>query len=297
MVALLKILSIVLGHLPRMLVLTLGPVLGSLVFRLDKKRRGVAIDNLRRAFGASLSNEDASRIVRKVFSNLAVMFFEFMRLPWLDEKRLDALVEFDGLIHFDEALKKGRGVIMCTAHYGNWELLALSLGLKGYPLDLVVREVDDPKFEEFVSWVRMRTGNRIIYKQKAMRKLLTRLKENAIITILLDQNVTHREGFFVDFFGTPACTNKGPALLALASGAPIVPIFIRRTARGHRVEAFKEIEYGQTGDRERDAEEVTRRCTKFIEEMIRRHPEEWFWVHRRWKTRPEPGKGLETAHG
>lgn len=295
--ALLKVLSFALGHLPRAFVTALGPMIGALIFRLDKKRRRVATENLKRAFGRSISDAEIERIVKKVFSNIAVMFFEFMRLPWLDEKRLDALVEFEGLIHFDDALKKGRGVIMCTAHYGNWELLAFSLGLKGYPLDLVVREVDNPVFEGFVSWVRTRSGNRIIYKQKAMRRLLTRLKENAIVTILLDQNVTHREGLFVDFFGSPACTNKGPALLALGSGASIVPVFIRRTLRGHRVEVFKEIEYDQTGERERDAEEVTRRCTAFIEERIRIHPEEWFWVHRRWKTRPEPGKGLETARG
>lgn len=297
MLPFLKMFSFVVGHLPRAFVMAIGSLIGALIFSLDKKRREVATSNLRRAFGPSASNEEIEGIGRKVFSNLAVMFFEFLRLPWLDEKSLDALVEFEGLIHLDEALKKGRGVIMCTAHYGNWELLGFSFGQKGYPLDVVVREVDNPKFEEFISWVRTRSGNRIIYKQKAMRKLLTRLKENAIVTILLDQNVTHREGFFVDFFGTPACTNKGPALLALASGAAIVPAFIRRTSKGHRLEVFEEIKYEQTGDRERDAEELTKRCTKFIEDRIRIHPDEWFWVHRRWKTRPEPGKGLETAKG
>ena len=131
--ALLKVFSFALGHLPRAFVTALGPVLGTLIFRLDKKRRRVATDNLKRAFGLSISDEEIERIVKKVFSNIAVMFFEFMRLPWLDEKRLDALVEFEGLIHFDEALKKGRGVIMCTAHYGNWELFARAQGLSARP--------------------------------------------------------------------------------------------------------------------------------------------------------------------
>lgn len=291
MLSLLKALSFLLGHLPLVFVRVSGKVLGRVAYLAAARHRKTALANLDLAFRHTMTQDEKERIVKKVFENLSVMFLEFTRIPWLSKEKLEGFVEFSGLENFDRALKKGRGVILCTAHFGNWELLAASLACRGYRLDIVAREIDNPVFEEFVTWVRTRSGNLVCGKHKAMRKLLRGLSNNSIVGILLDQNVTGREGYFIDFFGVPACTNKGPALLAESSGAAVVPAFIRRHGNGHRVEVGPEIEMIDTGDRERDAQENTRRCTKTIEEMIRRYPDQWFWVHRRWKTRPPQVKG------
>lgn len=287
MLALLKAFSFLLGHMPMGIASLLGRAFGTLGYRFLKKHRNIALSNLELAFGGTLSNTERERISKAVFRNLAAMFFEFTRIPWMKRPDVERLVKFSGLENFDRALAKGKGVILVTAHFGNWELLGASLGHMGYKLDIVVRMLDHPVFEEFVSWTRTRSGNSIVYKRRAMRRLLKSLESNSIVAILVDQNVSAVEGFFVDFFGRSACTNKGPAHLAMVSGAAVVPAFIMREGNGHRVVVLDEMEVINTGAREQDALLNTARFTKAVEEMIRRCPEEWFWVHRRWKTRPE----------
>ncbi|MBI5887666.1 MAG: lysophospholipid acyltransferase family protein [Deltaproteobacteria bacterium] len=284
--AMLKITAFLFGHLPLSIPALLGRIFGLLIYRLDKKHRDIAKDNLRRAFGADKSGKEIERITKKVFQNLAAVFFEFMRIPWLTAKKLDNRVRCDGMENLQNALKKGKGVIFITAHFGNWELMAAYYGLKGLPVDIVARELDNPALEEFVKWTRQRSGNRIVSKSRAMRRLLKTLASNGIAGILLDQNVAAAEGVFVDFFGTPACTNKGPAMLAAISGAAIIPTFILREGKKHRIIIGREVERVNTGDKNRDALVNTARMTKVIEDIIRKHPEQWFWVHRRWKTRP-----------
>lgn len=287
--ALLKALACILGHLPRALAASLGKTLGSVAYRLDRKRTAIALDNIKRAF-PDMPGEEAGRIAGRVFENLAVMIFEFMRIPWLDMKTMSRFIEFEGREHFERALKKKKGVIILAAHFGNWEMMAAALGTFLHPLDIVARDLDNPAVNEFVSWVRRRAGNRIISKNRAMRKLLKSLSQNGVVGILLDQNVALAEGVFVDFFGIPACTNKGPAMLAAASGAAVVPVFNVREGNRYRIKILEEVEMADTGDRELDAVTNTQRCTKVIEEMIRKYPEQWFWVHRRWKTRPPEEK-------
>ncbi|MBI1912336.1 MAG: lysophospholipid acyltransferase family protein [Deltaproteobacteria bacterium] len=286
MFSLLKIISFLLGHMPLGLVHILGRVFGRLIYKYDKKRRKITLDNIDRAYRDELTQEKKQEIAQKVFVNLAKMFFEFTRIPWLNQKSFIKLVKVHGTENLAKALEKKKGVILCTGHFGNWELFGASFGHIGFKLDVVARELDSPVLEQFVKWVRTRSGNVIISKNRAMRKLMRRLADNGIVTILLDQNVALAEGVFVDFFSVPACTNKGPALLAATTGAAVVPAFIIRHGSGYRLEIQKELELTFTGDRERDALENTARCTKAIEDIVRKHPEQWFWVHRRWKTRP-----------
>ncbi|MBI5587586.1 MAG: lysophospholipid acyltransferase family protein [Deltaproteobacteria bacterium] len=286
MLSLLKSLSFLIGHLPVFLTGALAKLFGSLAYRLAGRHRKTAMENLERAFGEGLTLREKERLAKKVFDNLAVMFFEFMRIPWLKPFDINRLYEVEGIENLKEALEKKKGVMIMTAHFGNWEMIAAYYGLTGNPIDIVARDLDNPTVDEFVKWARTRSGNRVVSKNRAMRRLLRTLSNNGIIGILLDQNVASNEGVFVDFFGSPACTNKGPALLAAASGAAIVPTFIVREGNKHRIIIGKEVEPGRTGDKERDALETTARCTKVIEEMIRKHPDHWFWVHRRWKTRP-----------
>ncbi len=278
--------AFIVGHIPLGFTHALGRSIGRLLFRLDRKHREIALANLDLAYGDTITRDEKDRIALKTFVSLATLAFEFMRLPWLKPNDLHGYVSTEGRENLDRALEKGRGVIILTAHFGNWELLGVWLGLMGYRMDIVVRELDHPVMEEFVAWARTRSGNRIIYKERSMRKLLRQLSGNGLAGILIDQNVTWTEGVFVDFFGTLACTNKGPAILAASSGAAVIPTFIVRRGRAHTVVFAPEVEMQVTGERELDAIENTRRCTRAVEEMIRKHPDQWFWVHRRWKTRP-----------
>jgi KDO2-lipid IV(A) lauroyltransferase len=293
----LKITAYVIGHMPRALVLFLGRALGALAYRVDARHRARAMENLERAFGPGLGGAEMRRVCRGVFTNLATNALEFMRMPWLGSADLAGYVECEGLDNLRRALSRGKGAIILTAHFGNWELLAAFFGLSGFSTDIVARELDSPLAERFVTWARTRCGNRVISKRGAMRRLLMVLGDNGIVTILLDQNVMRSEGVFVDFFGSPACTNKGPALLASASGAAVVPTFIMRAGAGHRLVIGEELTLASTGDRERDVVENTAKFTMVIERIIRERPEEWFWVHRRWKTRPLPVAEGAVRHG
>jgi len=288
MLLFLKVISFVLGRLPLGFALAVGRLLGWLAYRLDRRHREIALENLKAAYASELSPGHAERIVREVFASLAMNLMEFMRIPWLRRGRLEGYVECEGIENFDRALARGRGVILLTAHFGNWELMGAYLGLTGYKLEIVVRELDSAVLEAFTVWVRTRCGNRIVPKGRSMRRLLKALSENAITGILLDQNVARSEGVFVDFFSRAACTNKGPAMLATRSRAAVVPAFIIREGRGHRIVIQEELKLVDTGDRERDTLENTARFTAAIERMVRAYPEQWFWIHRRWKTRPEP---------
>lgn len=287
MVSLLKAVSCLIGHLPLGVLLFLGKAFGRLVYLVDKRHRNTTIENLKKAFGSEKTDVEIEVISRKVFENIAMNFFEFMRVPWLKRDDLDGYVECEGFENFKEAHSRGKGVMVYTAHLGNWELMAAYYGLMGYPSEIIVRDLDNPAVEEFVKWARSRCGNTIVSKERVMRKLIKRLSENAVVGILLDQNVAQAEGVFVDFFGTPACTNKGPAMLASISGAAVIPSFIVRTGKKHKIVVGKISDIIATGDKEKDAVENTAQWTRTIEEMIRKHPEQWFWVHRRWKTRPQ----------
>ncbi len=285
----LKALAFLLGHLPVPFTALLGKVFGSLIYSLDKGHRKTALDNLDRAYGGTLSREEKERIAKKVFEHIAVAFLEFMRMPWIRASDVERVYEVEGLENFERALAKKKGVIILTAHMGNWEYLGNYFGLTNHPMDEVVRDPDNRVFGEFVKWARTRSGNAVVPKKRAMRRLLTTLSQNGIVAILLDQNVAHYEGVFVDFFGSPACTNKGPALLAAASKAAVIPAFTVRRGAKHRMIFKEEVILKDTGDREGDAIENTAALTCVIEDMIRACPEQWFWVHRRWKTRPGQG--------
>ncbi len=287
---LLKAISFIIASLPSRLMVVVGRYLGRLVYLIDGRHRKVALDNLRMAFGQEKTEDEIRTIARGVFENIAITSLEFMKIPWLGEGDMDRYIECSGLENLKNAFSKGRGVILYTAHLGNWELLAAWYGIKGYRGDIVVRPLDSPLVEGFVRWIRTRCGNAVVYKKRSMRRLIRTLSDNGLVGILLDQNVTLSEGVFVDFFGIPACTNRGLALLAMKTGSPVIPTFIVRTEKGHRIVIEKEIETLRTGDKMADVVTNTQRFTRVIEDMIRRYPDQWFWVHRRWKTRP-PGKG------
>lgn len=287
MLTILKIITYIIGHIPRSAALAVGRLMGRLVYRFDKRHRNTVMDNLKMAYQGQMTEARMRQIAQGVFENLGMTALEFFRLPWLKERDIDRFVGCVGREHFDAALAKGKGVMVYTAHFGNWELMAAWFGLHGYSAEIIVRDLDSPLMNAFVTWARSRSGNAVVSKGRIMRMLIKRLSENGIAGILLDQNVAEVEGVFVDFFSVPACTNKGPAMLAASTGAAMLPAFIVREGTRHTVFIGRETQMVNTGDRQADAVANTAACTKVIEEMVRRHPEQWFWVHRRWKTRPK----------
>ncbi len=281
---LLRLLSFVVGHLPLFVVYPLGALLGRAAYLVDGSHRKRAQENLRRVF-TEKSPADITALSKEVFKNLGITALEFLRIPYLNLSDLDGYVTHEGLEHIDRARESGKGIIFITAHFGNWELMAAASALRGYPLDVVARRQKGSSVEKFVEWVRSSPGNRVIDKRGSMRELLRTLSGERLLGILVDQNVSRKEGLFVDFLGTPACTNKGPALLALKKGAAVLPVFSFRQGRRHRVVVGEQFALPDTGDRDRDILILTESITDAVAEAVRKAPEQWFWVHRRWKTR------------
>ncbi len=274
----------ILGHMPPMLARYAGKGLGRLFYAIDKNHRKTVFKNMKLA---GYPDESIEPLAKEVFENMGITLLEVMRTPWLRRSDLTGYVESEGLEIFESALARGKGVILITAHLGNWELMAAWYAVMGYKMDVVVRDLDNALASRLMNWVRTRHGHAMVLKKRSMRRLLKTLAKGGIAGILLDQNVARVEGVFVDFFGVPACTNKGPAMLAAVSGAAVIPTFICRENGRHIIKIGPEIELSRGGDKKTDALENTRRFTAAIEEAIRRNPGQWFWVHRRWKTRPE----------
>ncbi|MBW2036473.1 MAG: lysophospholipid acyltransferase family protein [Deltaproteobacteria bacterium] len=264
----------------------IGSLLGLLLFICDSKHRNIAIDNLTHAFGREKGPEEIRDLAQRVFRNLGCILFEIAWSLKLSERDFPRYFDIKGLSNLKKAYEKGKGVLVLTGHVGNWELLTIVAGMTGYPLSIVVRPLDFSPLNEFFVRVRSRFGARLIPKQHSMRAVLRSLKRGEMVAVLLDQNVDWYDGVFVDFFGRPACSNKGLALLALHTGAPVVPVFLVRDRLCLKAEFGPEMRLIQTGDETKDIEANTQQYTKAIESVIRRHPDQWFWVHQRWKTRP-----------
>jgi Kdo2-lipid IVA lauroyltransferase/acyltransferase len=256
----------------------------TLFYHLVPRQRLIAVYSLRRAFPEK-SDDEIIRVARSVYRNMGIMAAEFFDIPHLTKENIGELVEAEGLEHCLKALEKGRGVLFFTAHFSNWELSATAAALLIKPLVVIYRRLDSPLLEQLVLRVRSASGNTLLPKEHAMRAMIRSLKRNEILGILIDQNVAWYEGVFVDFFGRPACTTDGLALLALHTGAPVLPGFLVRLRDGrYRLVIGPEVEITRTGDRAKDILANTQRFTKVIEETVRRYPDQWFWVHQRWKT-------------
>ena len=278
--------------LPRRRAIRLGARLGELFYLADRRDRRIALFNLRIAFPDKTVAERA-RILRASCRNLGRMAAEFCHLPRLEPDQLPAIVAFANRQVWEEVIERAgqSGAVVLTAHFGNWELLAYVHGLLGHPITVVHRAMRNRIFDEAITAVRSRAGTRAIKKRAAAKEILRTLHQHGIVAIPADQNQIFSYGVFVDFFGLPACTTPGPARLAMLTGAPIWPVFLVREGESerHRIEVLPELKLVTTGDRAADVLANTQRCTAVIEDMIRRHPEQWIWFHKRWKTRP-PGE-------
>jgi len=279
------------GSLPEPLAFALGRLLGRLWYAVDARHRKIALENLARAFGSRTTAAEREAISRSHFIHLGYTFVETCRLRGLSAARLEQVVRVEGLEHLLRARERGRGVVLVTAHFGSWEMLGWAAPLLWGATAIVVRPLDNPFLETWIAGIRTAGGNQVIQKQDALRHVMERLRRGGTVGMLIDQNVAREHGVFVDFFGTPACTTTAATLAARRTGAALLPLVCPRHAPGRfTVRIGKEIPVAVTGDHRRDILATTAEATAVLEAFIREHPEQWFWVHRRWKTRPE-GEG------
>jgi len=275
--------------LPRRSLGPLGRSLGALVWWSMPRYRTVALANLERAF-PEWPPERRRAVARASFGHLGTTLVEFfLRQPRLTMAEVEREVRFEGREHYEAAFARGKGVLLITAHYGNWELMGPRLARAGYQVSAVSRPADDPGIEVMIESIRTRCGLRQIPRRQAAREGLAALRRNEILAILLDQN-TAEGGVFVPFFGHPASTATGPAVFALKTGAALVPTFSVREADGtHTMKTWPPIYPEPSGNREADIRTLTAAVTSVIEAQIRERPELWSWLHNRWKARPPAG--------
>jgi KDO2-lipid IV(A) lauroyltransferase len=245
------------------------------------KLRRVARTNLSFAY-PKLTHKERERIIDGVFESIARMLVSFARFADLNAANIRDWISYDGFENYEAAKRSERGVLVATAHLGNWELSAFAHALMTEPMNVMVRPLDNPLIDQIVELRRTLSGNRLIYKWDAARLVIKALKNNEAVGILIDQNTSISEGVFVDFFGKPACAGSAFAKLAHHTGAPVIPGFALWDAVSRRyvLRFYPRIE--MSGDVVAD----TRRIHARLEEIIRCYPDQWMWIHRRWKTRP-----------
>lgn len=278
----------ILGILPRSLSRDLAIFLSQIVHLLHGKLRRVGMRNLAMAFPEK-SEAERKRILRGVFKSLGRELAELCQFPRYSLENVEQVVVYDGLENYEHAYARKKGVLFLTAHFGGWELSAFTHSLHGHWMYVVMRPMDNPYLDHLLQHYRTMHGNKTVNKDDFVRGLLAAVKAGEVVGILMDTNMTPPQGIFVDFFGIPACTASGLARIALRTDAAVVPTFtIWDESMGkYRLRFDPAMELVRTGNLEADITENTQRFTKVIEDYARRYPDQWLWVHRRWKTRPE----------
>jgi KDO2-lipid IV(A) lauroyltransferase len=276
------------GMLPRKMAYRGATILAWCGFHLARRQRLAGLRNLGMAFPESTAAQ-REQILRGCFRNLARLLVEFTHFPHLNKANISRYVVHEGLDNYLEGLRRGRGVIFMTAHFGAWEMSSFAHALYGYPLKFVVRPIDNPRVEQLVSGYRTLSGNVPIQRKQAARDILRALRQNEAVGILFDQNTTRSEGVFAEFFGIPAATTPSIALFALRARAAVIPGFLiwDEHLKKHRLRLDPPVELVDTGDLAHDVFENTTRFNQILEGYIREYPDQWLWIHRRWKTRPE----------
>jgi KDO2-lipid IV(A) lauroyltransferase len=278
------------GFLPRPLAHGVGMAIGGIVYRVHPRLRRVGLRNLEMAF-PSKTGAERRRILRGVYKSLGRLLAEFCLFPTYTRENATQIAVYQGFENFEAAERRGKGVLFLTGHFGGWEVGSFFHSLQGHPLEIVVRPIDNPYVDDLVTRYRTLHGNTVIGKQGFARGLLSAMEENKTVGILMDTNMTPPQGVFSDFFGIPACTAVGIARVALHTDAAVIPAFTIWDAvlRKYRVEFGPALDLVRTGDNETDAVANTALFNRVFEGYVRKYPDQWLWVHRRWKTRP-PGE-------
>lgn len=275
--------------------LAMGRVLGQMAFKVVKRHRETVLAEMSRCFPGDHRSELEERLCR-VFQHMGMNYMEVFR--WIGGKadELANRIRPVGAENMEAARARGRGVLVLTAHTGNWDMMGL-WAARNYPLTIISKNLRNPGVNRFWMEVRATAGLDIVPARKSYRACLSVMKKNGLLGFILDQNTLRKDGVFVDFFGKPACTTPGLAFLAAHAQAPVVPVFMFRQLDGsHRVHVLPLIE--PPADRsEKAILEATQRYTRVIEEVVRKHPDQWIWMHRRWRTVPVPAEQTTGVSG
>jgi Kdo2-lipid IVA lauroyltransferase/acyltransferase len=283
----------ILGILPRLLARVFAIAISRLVYLFHVRLRQVGMRNLEMAFPEK-SEKERKRILRAEFTSLGRQLAELCQFPRYTPENIDEVVIYEQLGNYERAYERRKGVLFLTAHFGGWELSAFAHSLHGHRVNIVMRPMDNPYLDGMLQSYRTMHGNKVVPKDDFVRGLLAAMKAGETVGILMDTNMTPPQGVFVDFFGIPACTASGLARIALRTDAAVVPGFTiwDESLRKYRLRFDPALELVRTGDLEADIVTNTQNFTKVIEGYVRQYPEQWLWVHRRWKTRPAGEKPL-----
>jgi KDO2-lipid IV(A) lauroyltransferase len=279
-----------LGLLPRPAARFAGARFAAAAYALRRPLRRAAMFNLSLAF-PDWSDAKRKRVIHGMIQQIGWMAAEFSQFPKYTRENIQKIVVLDGFENFDAARRRGKGVLLVTGHMSAWELAPFAHARYGHPLHFLVRPIANRRVDSLVNHYRCLSGNQPIEKNKSARSILRILADGGTVGILSDHNTAPEESVFVDFFGIPASTTSGLARIALRTDAAVVPGFLSwdSARRKYRLRFEPEVELSRTGDEERDVLENTARFTKTIEDYVRAFPDQWLWVHKRWKTRP-PGE-------
>jgi KDO2-lipid IV(A) lauroyltransferase len=276
-----------LGAMPRPMARFVGASMAAFLLWLRPGLRRAAAVNLRLAF-PEWSKKQRRAAIRGMVRQLGWMGAEFAHFPRYTKQNIDRIVLLDGFENFALAQARGKGVLFLTGHMSAWEVAPFAQALFGHPLHFLVRPIDNARVDDMVTRYRCLSGNLPVEKNQSARAVLKVLAEGGTVGILADHNTLHAEGVFVDFFGIPACTTAGLARFALHTDAAVVPGFLHwdATLRKYRLCFEPAVQLTRTGDDARDIRENTQQFTRVIENYVRRYPDQWLWLHRRWKSRP-----------
>jgi Kdo2-lipid IVA lauroyltransferase/acyltransferase len=279
--------------LPRGLARWVGAGVGRIGYAVLGRLRSVGIRNLQLAFPEK-SEAEREQILRREYRNLGWLLAEFCQMPKYTAESASRFIRYEGLENYRKARDKENGVLVLTGHLGAWELSSFYHSLMGMPMGMVIRRLDNPAVDLFVNRIRCLHGNRVIHKDDFARGLIASMRLGETVGILMDTNMTPPQGVFVPFFGIPACSASGMARVAQKTGAAVVPGFLLwdERERQYVLRFGEEIATVNTGNTDEDSLTNTSIFTAVLERYIREYPDQWLWMHRRWKTRPAGEAGI-----
>ena len=280
--------------MPPVVIRACGTVLGLAFYTVDGAHRRIALRNLATAFPSRPEGERRA-IARAAFGHFGRLLFELLRFATLTPEQMVARVEVDGAERSRAAYAQGKGVLFVTGHFGFWELQAMVHAVRAEPVSIVARALDNPYLNRLLEDIRQGTGNTVVYRRGTIRRVMRTLQAGHGVAVLIDQHIMSRDAIYVDFFERPAATTSAVAALALRTGAPVVPVFALPLGRGRYRLIYEHQVAPPRADSPDAVREFTQRCTDVLEMYVRRHPELWLWMHRRWRddvTEGEQAKGM-----
>jgi KDO2-lipid IV(A) lauroyltransferase len=278
----------VVRFMPHRLVRACGTFIGLAFYASDRAHRRVAQRNLATAFPVR-SRAERRTIARAAFGHFGRLLMELLKFSTLAPAEMLARVEFDGEEHARAAYAKGKGVLFVTGHFGYWELQALAHALRVEPVAVLGRALDNARLNALLEHIRQRTGNTVIYRKGTIRRVMRTLEGGHGVAMLIDQHIMGRDAIYVDFFEQPAATTSAVAALALRTGAVVIPVFALPVRAGRYRMIYEHPVEPPDAESESAIRDFTQRCTDVLEMYVRRNPELWLWMHRRWRTTESGG--------